>query len=141
MYENMAKTVACALVLAIAAWTGSVAQDDGAGLRVTTSGVGTGIEDRELTGQADRFPEGTQVVFWTRVEGGAAGDTVDHVWIRDGEEVVTIGLSVGSPNWRTWSRKTLHRGAAGDWRVEARDREGRVLASAEFTCEAAPAEE
>ena len=98
-----------------------------------------GYSEQELVG---RFwfetclpqPEGSEVVFWTLIEGGASGDSVDHVWIREGEEVVTVGLAVGSAHWRTWSKKTLYPGSAGSWSVEARDRDGQVLASVSFTC-------
>jgi hypothetical protein len=124
--------LACAMFVVFA--SGLPAQDD-SGLRVTRSGVGTDVEDRELVGEADRFEEGSSVVFWTRVEGGEAGDTVQHVWLHEGEEAVTIVLNIGGPSWRTWSRKSLHGGAsAGNWTVEARDSEGRVLATATFTC-------
>jgi hypothetical protein len=127
-----------ALVVAVACSIAPMvsAQEDEPGLRVGASGVGTGIEDRELVGRSDRFDAGTDVVFWTRVEGGQPGDTVDHVWLREGEEVVTIALNVGGPSWRTWSRKTLHGSSEGSWTVEARDRDGRVLATATFTCTA-----
>jgi hypothetical protein len=73
-------------------------------------------------------------VFWTLVVGGSAGDRISHVWLRDGEEMLAVGLAIGGPHWRTWSNKTLHTGSAGSWAVEARDAEGRVLARDEFTC-------
>ena len=109
------------------------AQDDG-GPTVQDHGVGTAIEDRELAGRKDTFVEGERAVFWTEVVGGSAGDRIAHVWLRDGEEMLTVGLAIGGPHWRTWSNKTLHPGSAGAWAVEARDPEGRVLARDEFTC-------
>ena len=90
--------------------------------------------DRELKGKSDRFEEGSQVVFLTRVIGGEEGDRIRHVWIRDKEEVVSVGLTLGGSHWRTYSRKTMHPGSVGDWVVEARDDADRVLARAEFTC-------
>jgi len=49
-------------------------------------GVGTAIEQRELKGKAESFPEGSKVFFWTRVLGGADGDRIHHVsyrnWVR-----------------------------------------------------------
>jgi hypothetical protein len=103
-------------------------------LAVPDSGVGSEVVDRELEGEADRFEEGGQVVFWTRVVGGAEGQRILHAWRREGDEEISIGLTVGGPHWRTFSRKTMHRGSAGKWTVEARDTEGRVLARAEFEC-------
>jgi transcriptional regulator with XRE-family HTH domain len=104
------------------------------GLSITHQDVGTGIEDRQLVGQRDRFTAGTQVWFWNLVEGGSSGDKIDHVWLREGVEVARIPLTLGGPRWRTYSSKTLRAGSAGKWAVEARDDTGRVLAHREFTC-------
>ena len=106
------------------------------GMRVTESGVGAGVVDRELQGRAESFPEQAEVWFWTRIEGGDDGDVLVHVWLRDGEEVYRHELRVGGSHWRTWSSKTLHAGSAGDWIVEARNADGVVLASESFRCTA-----
>ena len=103
-------------------------------LSITGSGVGTGVVDRELVGQSDRFAVGSRVVFWTHVVGGRDGDTIDHVWFRDGSLVGAASLSVGGADWRTQSRRVL--GPSGDWVVEARDADGRVLARHEFRASA-----
>ena len=47
------------------------AQEGGEGMRVTESGVGADVVDLQLVGEAGNFAEGGQVVFWTRVVGGA----------------------------------------------------------------------
>ena len=103
-------------------------------LSITEYGVGTAVENLRLVGRSDRFAEGTQVSFWTRVRGGARGDRIDHVWLREGVEATRISLEIGSSNWRTHSIKTLWAGGSGDWAVEARDDAGRVLARIEFAC-------
>ena len=107
------------------------------GISVAERGFGTGIENRALVGQATSFPEGAKVYFWTRIVDGRAGDRIRHVWIREGTEVLSIGLSIGGPHWRTYSNKTLHAGAAGQWKVEVRDADGNLLAGEAFTCAAA----
>lgn len=99
-------------------------------LSVSGSGVGTAVVDRQLVGQAGRFTVGSRVVFWTHVVGGRVGDTIDHVWLRDGSVVGAASLNVGSADWRTQSRRVLD--PAGRWVVEARDADGRVLARHEF---------
>ncbi|MGE3511744.1 MAG: DUF2914 domain-containing protein [Vicinamibacterales bacterium] len=99
-------------------------------LTVAGSGVGTAVVDRQLVGQADRFVAGSRVVFWTHVRGGRTGDTIDHVWFHDGTVVGAASLSVGSPDWRTQSRRLLE--PSGVWAVEARDPEGHILARHEF---------
>ena len=103
-------------------------------LAVTRSGVGTDVADQQLVGQSDMFAVGTRVAFWTHVTGGRPGDTVRHVWSHDGRTASAVDLPVGSPSWRTQSRRTLAAGAEGTWVVEARDPEGRVLARHEFRC-------
>lgn len=103
------------------------------GIHVTTSGVGSGIVDRRLVGEGTRFDEGSKVFFLTRVAGGGSGQRLRHVWLQDGKVIQSIELSpVRSPDWRTYSSKTLWR--KGNWTVEARTEDDRVLARAEFTC-------
>ena len=103
-------------------------------LLVTGSGVGTDVVDQQLFGRSDTFAIGTRVAFWTHVTGGHRGDTIRHVWSHHGRTEGAVDLQVGGPSWRTESRRMLVGGAEGDWVVEARDREGRVLARHEFSC-------
>lgn len=110
-------------------------------IRVEKHGVGTAVIDRELEGETDRFEEGEQAWFWTLVVEGRDGDRINHVWLHEGEEKVSVGLSIGGPRWRTYTRKKLYAGSAGSWVVEARALDGRVLARQEFTCEVAGGDE
>jgi cytoskeletal protein RodZ len=103
-------------------------------LLVTSSGVGTDVVDQQLVGRSDTFAVGTRVAFWTQVTGGRPGDTIRHVWSHHGRTEGAVDLQVGGPSWRTQSRRMLASWAEGDWVVEARDREGRVLARHEFRC-------
>lgn len=104
------------------------------GVSVKDHAVGKRISDRELKEPGDTFAEGTQVVYWTRVVGGSEGDRIQHVWIHEGKEVVSVGLTIGGSHWRTYSRKTMHPGSTGEWVVEARDADGEVLSRGEFRC-------
>ena len=115
------------LALASSSWAA-------AGTSIDASGVGGGIDDRELREPGDSFAEGEKVWFWTRVTGGEPGELLSHVWLLEGEPVLSVELEVGGPRWRTWSGKTLHPGSVGGWAVEARDAEGNVLARAQFRC-------
>lgn len=101
-------------------------------LSIPDYGVGTGVHDHALVGEAEEFPEGSYVWFWTRVRGGAPGRGIRHVWIREGRVVESIGLELGGSHWRTQSRKILW--GRGSWAVEARDASGTVLARSEFAC-------
>jgi hypothetical protein len=112
------------------------AADDAQAARlvVTRSGVGTDVVDQQLVGRSDTFAVGTRLVFWTHVTRGRPGDKVRHVWSHEGSTAGAVDLPVRSPSWRTQSRRTLAAGAEGDWVVEARDPQGRVLARHEFRC-------
>jgi len=101
-------------------------------LRIEEYGVGTAVKQRRLVGESDRFVEGTKVWFWTRVDGGKAGDRVEHVWLEDGKPTTRIPLKIGGSSWRTYSAKTLPAGSSRSWAVEARDAKGHVLARREF---------
>jgi hypothetical protein len=101
-------------------------------LSVVESGTGRRIVASTLEGKGTEFTEGESVVFQTRVVNGSRGETIRHVWIFDGRAQQSISLRLGSPDWRTHSKKTLYK--RGSWRVEARDSRGTVLASASFTC-------
>jgi cytoskeletal protein RodZ len=104
------------------------------GLAIPHHGVGTGVVNHQLVGEAGRFAEGTRVWFWTWVEGATTGDTINHVWLHDGREMLSVPLRLGGPRWRTQSYKNLHPGLTGQWTVEARDGAGNVLASRTFEC-------
>ena len=98
-------------------------------LSVARSGVGTDVADRELVGRSDSFAVSTRATFWTHVTGGRPGDMVRHVWFHENRTVGAVDLAVGSPSWRTYSRRPV---TEGDWVVEVWDVAGRVLARHEF---------
>jgi transcriptional regulator with XRE-family HTH domain len=100
-------------------------------LEVAESAVGLRLVGTRMEGEGDRFRSGQRVTFATRVLGGGAGDSISHVWLRDGKVEQSIRLPLGGATWRTHSTKTL--GRPGAWAVEARDDKGRVLARADLT--------
>jgi hypothetical protein len=101
-------------------------------LSVREPGLGRGVVDRRLVGRSERFEEGGVAWFSTRVLGGEPGDSIRHVWLREGRLVESIPLELGGPHWRTHSHKTLW--GIGQWTVEVRDTEDRVLATVPFVC-------
>jgi cytoskeletal protein RodZ len=105
-----------------------------ANIQIPDFGVGTGVESRRLVGPGREFPEGTEVVFWTRVVGGDPGDVILHVWLHEGRGIARIPLRIGSPHWRTYSLRPLPQGWTGRWTAEARAPDGRLLARQEFVC-------
>jgi hypothetical protein len=103
-------------------------------LTVGESGVGTSVIHHRLVGRGNQFREGTVVWFWTYVVGGRPGDKIRHVWLHGGRSIAEAELNVNTAQWRTQSRRPLPEGSTGEWTVEARDAEGRLIASAAFTC-------
>ena len=90
--------------------------------------VGTGVEKHEIVGEANSFPAGTTVWVWSRVTNGEGN--IKHVWKRDGKEVWTATLPVGSKLWSTQSRRAIP--GAGAWEVDVQTEAGASLGSVSF---------
>src|SRR5512138_603069 len=58
--------------------------------------------------------------------------TIKHVWYRDNQKVGEYELPVKGERWRTYSKKEIQRGWAGEWRVEILDSAGTVLNTVRF---------
>jgi hypothetical protein len=70
---------------------------------------------------------------FTRIDSSTDEETyVKHVWYHDGEKVGEYDLPVKARGWRTYSKKFIAKDETGSWRVEAQDREGKVLSSVNF---------
>ncbi|HEY0987709.1 MAG TPA: DUF2914 domain-containing protein [Kofleriaceae bacterium] len=91
--------------------------------------VGTGVENHEIVGEAATFPTGTTVWVWSRVVNGEGN--VKHVWKRDGKDVWTATLPVGSKRWSTQSRRAIT--TAGSWSVDVQTEAGASIGTVSFT--------
>lgn len=91
--------------------------------------AGTGVEKHAIVGEASSFPAGTTVWVWSQITGGEG--SVKHVWKRDGKEVWTATLPVGSKKWATSSRRTIP--SAGSWQVDVTTEAGAQLGTVSFT--------
>lgn len=95
---------------------------------------GTGVEDREVVGEADEFsPDVGRVYCWTVVKGAEEETTVTHVWYLEGKKKSEVELPVKFRRHRTWSYKTVTPEMTGEWSVDVLDADGVVLESASFT--------
>jgi hypothetical protein len=107
-----------------------LAGQDTAAVKVEVA-IARDVADRMPVDTASAFPADVgRLACWTRVT-GAAGTTIQHVWIR-GTDEYPVSLQVGGSPWRVWSTKQIPAEWAGDWRVEVRDGAGHVLATAQF---------
>jgi hypothetical protein len=81
-------------------------------LEVSEFDLGTGVTDLRVVDVRREFEEGAVASFLTRVRGGAPGQTITHVWIRDGLLVQSIELRLGAPTGaRTARRRCGTRGS------------------------------
>jgi len=95
--------------------------------------LGTGIEERELIGEASTFPPSVGRVYcWTCVTGADEPTEITHVWYYGVEKMAEVALPVEYPRHRTWSHKTILPEWKGQWRVEILDAAGNKLDSTVF---------
>jgi hypothetical protein len=88
-----------------------------------------GVEKFEPVEAGDSFAAKDVVWAWSRVT-GADGQTVKHVWKKDGKEEWSASLKIGSNDWRTYTRRTV---SAGSYEVEVQAEDGTKLGSVSFT--------
>jgi hypothetical protein len=63
---------------------------------------------------------------------GMRGTVVDYHWILNGKRVAKVRVKVGANRWRSHSSKVISERMQGSWRVELRDAQNQLFASAEF---------
>jgi len=98
--------------------------------------VGTGVENGEPAGVAETFPASTEKVYCFLEAADMAKDTeVSFVWFNGDKELskFSVPLKQG-PRWRTYAYKNL-RELKGDWKVEIRDSDGKVMKDVKFKVE------
>lgn len=100
--------------------------------RLDKIAAGTGVDQRELTGEAKEFPSTVERVYvWTRVSGLNPPAEIKHVWYCDGKKEAEVTLTLNVESGRTWSNKTVR---AGKWKVEVLGSAGEgELGMTEFT--------
>ncbi len=132
------KTTLCAVVLIAVLFSGLVVSNASAqgekaaaGVTIAEAKLGTGIADKNISGESATFSPGEKVYVWMKTKGGV-GDSVTVVWKQESFSHTTKLVIGGSP-WRTWSYKTASK--SGDWTVTISDREGKVLKELAFKVE------
>ena len=112
------------------------------GLDVRRVALARGVREREPVDPGVRFAADAEPLYahfeLTNERGTTERNPVVVFVGPDGRDHGLIGLEVpaGAARWRTWGfSRTVTQ--AGDWRVELRDEEGRVLAEREFVLRSA----
>lgn len=76
--------------------------------------------------------ENTRIIFFTEIH-GAEGQTVFHVWEREGAEMARVAFDVRGSRWRVYSTKNLEPSWLGQWTVRVEDADGRELHHESFS--------
>ena len=58
--------------------------------------------------------------------------TLEYIWRRNDKVVARVTVGVKGERWRSYSSKLISRRMTGEWRVELRGTDDKLLASAEF---------
>ena len=109
---------------------------EAAALTIARAVVGTGVENSEPSGAAETFPASTEKVYCFVEATNIPEDTeVTFAWSQGGKELSTFNLplKMGS-RWRTFAYKNIN-GMKGDWKVEIKDAEGKLLKDITFKVE------
>ena len=96
------------------------------------------VAKREPLGELNdiRFDARGSAVVWAYSEVvDRRGSRFDYVWLQDGNPVAKVPVTVRGNRWRSYSNKVINQSMRGAWRVELRDGEGRLMASADFFLE------
>jgi len=112
------------------------APKEAAALTIARAVVGTGVDKSEPVGAAETFPATTEkVTCFIEATNIPKDMDISFVWTHGGKELLktTLPLKAG-PRWRTYAEKNL-RGMKGDWKVEIKDAEGKVLKEVTFKVE------
>jgi Protein of unknown function (DUF2914) len=105
------------------------------GLKITEMAVTTKIVKGNPIDSVRRISSTSVKALYcfTRLTAAIDEDTtIKHVWYKDDKVIGQYELPVKGERWRTYSKKMVEKGAAGDWRVEALDSEGNILKTIKF---------
>jgi hypothetical protein len=70
---------------------------------------------------------------FTRLESPAGVDgSIKHLWYKGDDKVAEYTLPVKGQKWRTYSKKRIPKGLAGEWRVDVVDDSGKLLKTVKF---------
>ena len=102
-------------------------------IRIKDAVICQDVVDRQPVGVSDVVAkENAKVYCFTRVVGAVGETTVTHNWYYQGTLKSSVQLTVRSPNWRTWSSKTMDPIWTGQWMVEVLSADGTPLESIIF---------
>jgi hypothetical protein len=99
---------------------------------VSRAVITTGIVDHEPTDSISQVPSTTSKVFFFTQIKGMEGKTITHRWMKDGNRVADIRISIASDNFRCHSSRVVS-GKTGYWTAQVLDNDGKKLKEVAFT--------
>jgi hypothetical protein len=108
---------------------------EGANLKIIEMAVTTKVVKGKPIDSVHRISsQAVKVLYcFTRVAAAPDSETsIKHVWYRNDTQVAEFELPVKGERWRTYSKRPVARGDAGEWRVEVVDSGGRLLKTIKF---------
>jgi cytoskeletal protein RodZ len=103
-------------------------------MKVVSAVATSEITNKNPTGRANSFPWSTEKVYiWSMIECKQPPSSIRHTYYFEGQKVNDVELKIKSPQWRTWSYKTLlEKRYIGQWKVDITSIEGELLQSIFF---------
>ncbi len=103
-------------------------------LRVIRAVAASDVINKNPAGLGDSFQWSMEKVYiWTMIECEQPPSSIRHTYYFKGQKVNDVELKIKSPQWRTWSYKTLlEKRYIGQWRVDITSDEGKLLQSVFF---------
>jgi hypothetical protein len=92
----------------------------------------SGVTNHEPIDSMTMVPSTVGKVFFFAEIAGMEGKTVTHRWMKDGNKVADIRISIASNRYRCHSSRSVA-GKSGDWTVQLLDDHDVVLAERHFT--------
>jgi cytoskeletal protein RodZ len=98
-------------------------------LNVVRAVAASDIQNKNPANIANAFSWSTERVYiWSRIECKQPPSSIRHIYYFEGHKVNDIELKIKSPQWRTWSYKTLlEKRWIGQWKVDITTIEGELL--------------
>ena len=101
------------------------------------------LRDIQICKNVDkRSPEGTDVFFnsdvdslfcYTRIQNQGKKQEVKHAWYYEDQLMTQIRYNIKKSNiYRSWTRKTILPHQVGQWRVDIKDSDGKIIGSKKF---------
>lgn len=102
-------------------------------LQVESIAISRSVENRQPVGIDSVFNSSIHILYcFTHITGAADTTHISHIWFYGDRELFKINLPVRSPNWHTWSSKTIPSGFTGLWHVDVVDANGKTLRTVDF---------